>query len=144
MEYITATSWGKKKCIMNLPLLSENTFLLRSLDLILKGLEIKPKASHTLSKSATTEQELLSQVFWTGPQWESSAKLTQTMQSLEKKSKSVYQIQYKKCVYVSLGKASISCLLQKWVCTLKSVWFFWGAIYFKYSCVPPFPARRGL
>lgn len=46
------------------------------------------------------------------------------MQSLEKKSKSVYQIQYKKCVYASLGKASISCLLQKWVCTLKSVWFF--------------------
>lgn len=43
------------------------------------------------------------------------------MQSLEKKSKSVYQIQYKKCVYVSLGKASISCLFQKWVCTLKSV-----------------------
>lgn len=82
----------KRKCIMNLPLLSDNTFLLRSLDLILKGLKIKPKASHMQRKSFTTERQLLSKVFWTGPQRENSAKLTKTVQSPEKGSKSMYQI----------------------------------------------------
>lgn len=64
---------------MNLPLLSDNTFLLRSWDLILKGLEIEHKASHMLRKSFTTEQQLLSQVFWTGAQRKNSAKLTKTV-----------------------------------------------------------------
>lgn len=128
---------------MNLPLLSENTFLLRSLDLILKGLEIKPKASHMLSKSATTSESSCPNLL----DWTTVRKFSKThpdyAKSGEEKQICVSDTIQKLCLCFfreSVYKLSSS----KAGVYLKKCVFFGGAIYFKYSCVPPFPARRGL